>query len=354
MNNLSPKIKIKDIAQRAGVSPGTVDRVLHNRGNVSEKTTQKIKKILEEINYTPNVYASALASKRIITLAAVIPDTSPGDYWEMVESGLRKGAMELSDFKVNIKLYYYSQYSIESFCHVMESILEMLPDGVLLAPSLKSVTFDFTCKMEKAGIPYVFVDSHIEGTKCLAYYGQHSYQSGQLVAKLLFSQNPSVSEIAIFSFYHAGQKPANQNALRMSGFTSYISEKNENCKLYHSTLEDGEPEQNTLEMHRLFSQHPGIGGAVIFSSRSYVVAEFLEEHQMNHISLIGYDLLERNVNYLKRNTISYLIAQRPEEQAYRGIKALSDHLLFRKQINRINYVPIDILTQENIDFYLEF
>ena len=48
---------IKDIARMAGVSAGTVDRVLHNRGDVSEKSKEKVQKVLDEINYQPNVFA---------------------------------------------------------------------------------------------------------------------------------------------------------------------------------------------------------------------------------------------------------------------------------------------------------
>ena len=43
---------IKDIARMAGVSAGTVDRVLHNRGDVSPKSKAKVQKVLDEIHFT--------------------------------------------------------------------------------------------------------------------------------------------------------------------------------------------------------------------------------------------------------------------------------------------------------------
>ena len=51
----SDKIRIKDIAERSGVSVGTVDRVLHNRPNVSGKARAKVEAVLKEINYQPNI-----------------------------------------------------------------------------------------------------------------------------------------------------------------------------------------------------------------------------------------------------------------------------------------------------------
>ena len=58
---MTEKIRIKDIAEMAGVSVGTVDRVLHNRPNVSPPAREKVEKALKEMNYQPNMYASALA-----------------------------------------------------------------------------------------------------------------------------------------------------------------------------------------------------------------------------------------------------------------------------------------------------
>ena len=49
--------RIKDIAELSGVSTGTVDRILHNRGKVSEEAQKKVEKVLKEIDYHPNLIA---------------------------------------------------------------------------------------------------------------------------------------------------------------------------------------------------------------------------------------------------------------------------------------------------------
>ncbi|MDR1369839.1 MAG: LacI family DNA-binding transcriptional regulator [Dysgonamonadaceae bacterium] len=355
MNSIPQKIKIKDIAEKAGVSAGTVDRVLHDRGNVSDETKRKIQAILNEINYRPNHYASALASKKVFVFCAVIPNCEPGGYWELVEQGLLRAEQELYDFKVVVKVYHFDQYSPDSFAEAMEAVLQQtpVPDAVLLAPLYKPKTMIYTKKMEEREIPYVFIDSRVEEANPLAFYGQDSLQSGYLGAKLLFSQCSDTDKIAIFSFFDPGQTLSNQIALRMDGFKSYVSKNNLSCKIVRGTLSANDQEENVSMMKKLFKENPDIKGAAIFSSRAYVVAGFLEKYKLNHVTMIGYDLLEKNVKYLKNNTISYLIAQRPEEQAYKGIKAFSEHFIFKKNVPQINYMPIDILTQENIKFYLE-
>jgi LacI family transcriptional regulator len=67
------KIRIKDIAKRAQVSVGTVDRVLHNRGEVSEETRTLVNNIINELEYKPNLIASSLASKKPFQIGVLLP-----------------------------------------------------------------------------------------------------------------------------------------------------------------------------------------------------------------------------------------------------------------------------------------
>ena len=87
------KIRIKDIASLAGVSEGTVDRVLHKRGDVSAKSQEAVKKVLEEMNYTPNLFARSLASKKQYRFVSIIPEYLPEEYWERVDKGFDKAAI---------------------------------------------------------------------------------------------------------------------------------------------------------------------------------------------------------------------------------------------------------------------
>lgn len=87
--NNGRKIRIKDIAERAGVSVGTVDRVLHDRPNVSKPARDKVEKALKEMNYQPNVYASALAYNKSYTFYLLIPKHESEAYWEEIEEGAK-------------------------------------------------------------------------------------------------------------------------------------------------------------------------------------------------------------------------------------------------------------------------
>lgn len=90
MNKLPERIRIKDIARLANVSVGTVDRVLHGRSGVSEASRKRVEEILKQLDYQPNMYASALASNKKYTFACLLPKHLEGEYWTDVQRGFGK------------------------------------------------------------------------------------------------------------------------------------------------------------------------------------------------------------------------------------------------------------------------
>ena len=96
MNKLPERIRIKDIARLANVSVGTVDRVLHGRSGVSEASRKRVEEILKQLDYQPNMYASALASNKKYTFACLLPKHLEGEYWTDVQKGIREAHIPIS------------------------------------------------------------------------------------------------------------------------------------------------------------------------------------------------------------------------------------------------------------------
>ncbi len=70
-NNERKKITIFDVAKAAGVGIGTVSRVINNQPGVSEKTRKRVRKVIEELGYTPSFLAKGLATRKIETIGVV-------------------------------------------------------------------------------------------------------------------------------------------------------------------------------------------------------------------------------------------------------------------------------------------
>nr|3CTP_A Chain A, Periplasmic binding protein/LacI transcriptional regulator [Alkaliphilus metalliredigens QYMF]3CTP_B Chain B, Periplasmic binding protein/LacI transcriptional regulator [Alkaliphilus metalliredigens QYMF] len=67
---------IREIAKRAGISIATVSRHLNNTGYVSEDAREKIQKVVDELNYTPNALARAMFTKNSKTIGLMVPNIS--------------------------------------------------------------------------------------------------------------------------------------------------------------------------------------------------------------------------------------------------------------------------------------
>ncbi|WP_455499125.1 LacI family DNA-binding transcriptional regulator [Coprobacter sp.] len=354
MKSLPDKIRIKDIARLANVSTGTVDRVLHNRGEVSAKSREKVEKVLKEIHYQPNIYASALASKKRYTFVTLLPESNDGDYWSDIKKGVDQAAHEFLDLNISVEQIFFNQYDSESFVEAIRSVLRLNPDAVLLAPIFKEQVIFLAEQLNIQEVPYVMIDSDMEEIHPLAYFGMDSLQSGYLAAKLLLNEAAPNTEIAVFQVHRSGNKGSNQTELRIKGFKRYIEEHLPDAKLLPVKIYAQDHVRNLEIIKEFFEQHPHIREAITFNSKVYLITDYLTKMQIPNIKFIGYDLLQKNVEALKAGKVNYLLAQRPEIQSYRGMKALCEYKIFKNEIKRKNFMPIDILARENIDFYLDF
>lgn len=77
------KIKLKDVAKAANVSPTTVSRVINNRGYISDKTRQKVENAMKKLNYYPNDIARSLYSKRTYFIGLILPTIDNPFYSEL-------------------------------------------------------------------------------------------------------------------------------------------------------------------------------------------------------------------------------------------------------------------------------
>jgi LacI family transcriptional regulator len=200
----------------------------------------------------------------------------------------------------------------------------------------------------------VFIDSQIENADFLAYFGQPSFQSGYVGAKSLMLQVKDNQNVLLFRTLRKGFIGANQTLQRQEGFLSFLSEYRPNVSVINVELQAGNPELNELLMRQAFDERNNVGAAVIFNSTAYNIASFIEHSNIHDVVLLGYDALERNVHYLKQGQISMLIAQRPQSQSYNALKALFNFVVLKQSVNHINYMPIDLLYKENIDYYINY
>jgi LacI family transcriptional regulator len=305
------------------------------------------------MEYQPNLMASTLASKKTFTFALFIPaPVSEESYWNKPMVGVKKAFQEVQQYGVNIDIHLFKQSDSQTFIDESRSILQSEPDGVVLAPFFSRESRPFIAELKKRNIPYVFIDSNINDSEKLSYIGQDSFQSGKLSAKLLDYSIPAEATILIVHFAKEMDN-LNHLAQREKGFYEYFKDNDPTGNRKLITIEIADPADVLLEkkMDAVLKEQPDVRGIFVTNSQVYHLAKFIEQKNLKDIRIIGHDLIDENILYLKKGIVDFLICQRPEEQGYNAIYALFDHILIKKQVQINNYTSIDIITKENIDYY---
>ena len=115
---------IKMIAERAGVSIGTVDRVLHDRPYVKAEVRERVLRVMEELDYHPNRMASALATSGMARHFAIIQPTWESYVGEAMAAGVAKFRQDRQDYNVSVTIHPYRQGRMEDCLHLLDTLAE--------------------------------------------------------------------------------------------------------------------------------------------------------------------------------------------------------------------------------------
>ncbi|MEG2101668.1 MAG: LacI family DNA-binding transcriptional regulator [Flavobacterium sp.] len=344
---MDKKYTIKDIAKMAGVSKGTVDRVLHNRGKVSPTALDKINEVLNVINYEPNLIARNLKNNKIYRICVLLPDPEIDPYWLPCVNGIQDAKTEFKAYSVIIETHYFNPESTKSFLSTNEKIINQSPDAVLIAPLFHKETLEIIKQYDELNIMVNTFNNQVESSSIKGFVGQDLYKSGRVAASLMNLILPK-GQIAIIHIDES-LKNAVHMQKKEQGFRNYFEEKNlsdftlTTLKLKHSNIE--------TKFTAFLEEHPNLKGIFITTSKAYQIASLLTSAKDKKIAIIGYDLIEKNVNFLNKGLVHFLIHQNQKRQAYLGVSTLVEHFLFRKDIPETILLPIDIINVENASFY---
>ena len=353
---MKDRIRIKDIALQAGVSPGTVDRVLHKRGNVSQKSKEKVLTALKAMDYSPNVLASALAYNKTWNIAVLMPNEVKDPFWNQPKDGILKAWKVLKDYGVNVDFFHFSENNVIDFKDQCQQILHGNYQSVIVSPIFREESITFINELENRNIKYVQINTYLEldDNNLLCYIGQDSYHSGKLGAKLL-AFGISAGESVLIS--HIEETVYNSQHLvdKERGFKDYFkNHASQNLEVITGQYDNPYDEDGLADFYtEIFRKHPKIKGIFITTSRAFHAVNALKKLNRTDIKLVGFDLIDENLAYLDSEDIDFLINQNPFKQGYLSLINIFNYLIRKINPLKLQFLPLDVVMKENVNYYTD-
>jgi LacI family transcriptional regulator len=340
---------IKEIARLAGVSIGTVDRALHNRGRVSRETKNRVDEIARKINYRPNLMARSLVINRRHTVALLIPDHHHDEYWLQVLEGAKRNMTKYEQQGLYFEPYFYKLDDRRSFEKSAVQVLDSEPDGVIMAPNFLHEGKSFYERCQSSSIPVIMFDTIIPGTRPLSYIGTDSFQSGRVAAELLAMTARKKGKFAILHFDEELENSPHMLE-KERGFLSYINQECPERECMVAIL-NNKNHYYRDQLKKILTREK-ISGILVSTSKTYRVGSFIHKENIKGTVLLGYDLTHRNIELLKTGSIRFLIHQNPGRQIEESIQAFYNYLIYNESVMQKILFPIEIITPSNLDSYL--
>lgn len=308
---------------------------------MSQENIDKVNAIIKKHGFKRNIFASNLASNKKCKIAVFLPKFESLEYWDSQLNGVNKAFEDFGKFGIELHNFLYDFDSI-SFQKMFSKVLDFECEGLLFSPIFYEESVKFLEEYKKKNTPVVMIDSDIKNEIPHFYIGQDAFKSGYLAGKLTSFAVKNERNVLIVKI---AREIASTSVYlqRIKGFYTFFEDHPEltNFSFSEISIKDSDVSQLNLEMFK------NISSIFVPNSRAYVVAQFLEQHNIKGIRIIGYDLLKENISYLNSGVIDFLINQKPEEQGYMGVNYLYKKIILQEKLEVNHLIPLDIIVKEN-------
>lgn len=336
---------IKEIAELAGVSRGTVDRVLNKRGAVNPKTEAKILEIAKALNYKPNRAGIVLAAQKKKFKFGVVMFGIGNPFFDDVIAGFKEKEEELSGYNCTVLIRRISAFGVEDQLEAIDSLVKEEINGLAISPQNDPSIADKINELFDMGIPTVTFNTDISNSKRIAYVGSNYYQCGQTAAGLIHLMTSGDVHIGIISGY--------SNLLchteRIAGFKSRLDDY-PNLHVVDFCENNDDDFISYEKTTKMLNEHPEINALFFAASGTYGGCKaVIASGRQNDIKIVTFDNIDSNVEMIKKGVIAATICQQPKRQGLIPLEILFDYLttgnLPKKEYY---YTTAEIRIKENI------
>lgn len=179
-------ITIKDVAKLANVAPSTVSRVISNSPRISEKTKRKVRKVMDDLNYHPNLNARSLANRSTKSIGLVLPPALDTSFQNPFFAEAIRGVTAYSNQKEYSLYFITGNNENEVEQAVIKTVRGRRVDGIILLYSKENdKTIDY---LMEQNFPFVLVGKPYHSIENITYIDNDNYAAAREVTNYLINQ----------------------------------------------------------------------------------------------------------------------------------------------------------------------
>ena len=337
---------MKEIAFMCGVSRGTVDRVLNNRGGVKPETESHIRAVAKTMGYR----ALPLIDQSVATLhpmkIGVLINAIEHPYFAEILSGIIHSIEELGDYNISGIVKMSGGFDVDQQLRFLDDFEQQGVNAIAITPSNNPRVAERLNALSAGGVPVVVISALLNDFEPFCFVGCNHYKSGRIAASFASQIVPPGSKIAVVT----GSNTMPGLVLRYNGFMDVLHSIDKTYTVLEplQTFDDDVIAYKSLS--GLVSRHNDID-LFFFAAGGYngCFQALSDANLFGKARIISFDTLDMNLNYLRKGVVSALFSQHPVAQGEIAVKILSNYLLSNTvPPARQHYIPLEILVPESL------
>lgn len=337
----SNKPTIRSIAAAAGVSRGTVDRVINNRAHVNPVVRARVQRIARELGYRA---VPADSDTTAVRIGVVVPQWEVSYFTEQTRRGISQAARLLGTHEVRLVVEELRSRSNEEYIKCCESLLEQNVRGLVINAPDNLVLQAEVARITQSGVVVTTYNSDIPQSSRLCFVGQNQMQCGRIAAGLMHLAINGQGKLLIIT----GNMEFHRR--RVDGFCSRLHELGYSPDRFE-IIECYERYDLTCDtVNRHVRNHPELSGIYMSTESVLGCMDGLSQARARHpIHVIANDLTPFNRKMLRTGRLDFVLEQEFSAQVYEAIMMLYDFLMHDRQPRTaVKYVSTTVITPEMI------
>ena len=336
---------VRDVAEEAGVSLATVDRVLNRRAGVRSETIARVEAAVTRLGFVRDMAAANLAKQRVYRFVFIIP-SGPNTFMRTLEEHATEAGRRAALDRIEVKVVTVPPFDGAALAAALDAIDTRAVSGVALVATDSAPVREALARLHRAGIPVVTLVSDAPAFRRSHYVGIDNVAAGRTAASLIGRfVGGSTGKIALI----AGSMLVRDHVERRMGFDQIIRAEfpNLECLPVLEGRDDAETTRRVLASC-LESEKQVIGLYNIGAGNRGVIEVLAGDPARHHLTVVAHELTPHARKALRDGLFDAVIAQDAGHEIRSAIRILKAHIDGTPVVEGQEHIRIEIYLRDNL------